>query len=87
MFPATGSTMTAAISAPRLPQQPAHSVGVVELGEQGQLGQRPRDAGAVGHPERQRTRPRPYQEGVHVPVVAAGELDDGLAAGGGPREA
>ncbi len=81
MLPATGSTMSAAISSPRCLEQLGQRGDVVVLDEQRVGGRAPGDAGAVGQREREHAAAGRGQEAVGVAVVAADELDDLLAAG------
>ena len=67
--------------------QALHGGGVVVVGNQ-RIGRRPpRHAGAGRHAQRGRAGPRLDQERVAVAVVAPGELDDPVAAGGGAGHA
>ena len=81
MLPATGSTMSAAISSPRSSNSLGQRGDVVVLDQQ-RVGRRALgDAGAVGQREREHAAAGGGQEAVRVAVVAADELDDLLAAG------
>ena len=76
MLPATGSTMTAAMSAVA-PRSAARRASRSLYGRDERVGDRARrDAGRVGQPERRDAGARLDEEEVGVAVVAAGELHD-----------
>ena len=87
MLPATGSTITQAISSPRSANS-ASSAATSLNSTRMVSAVRPRgDARAVGQRQREHPAARSGEEGVGVAVVAADELDDLLAAGEAARDA
>src|SRR4029453_9727266 len=95
MLPATGSTMTGAVSRPRSPKSARPASGWVDgagcagvgRGGERQRGERPGDAGAIRDGERRASGAGLHQEAVGVAVIAAVELHEVRAGGGAARQA
>ncbi len=87
MLPATGSTMTAAISLAVALEQRLDAGDVVEAGDQRLLRVGRGHARAVGQAERRDAGAGLDEQAVGVAVVAALELDDLVAAGEGAGQA
>ena len=88
MLPATGSTMTAAISdAARGGTARARPSRSLNGDRERERGQRRRHARAVGDPERRAARAGLHEQAVGVAVVAAVELHEDVAPGGAARDA
>ena len=86
MFPATGSTITAAIRSPNRAKRLARALRVVESQRQRVLGKPRGNAGRGRHAEGERTRTRLDEQRVRMPVVAAFELHDCIPSGESPGE-
>ena len=87
MLPATGSTMTAAMSVAAFSEQRRRSVEVVVRQRQREVGGAVRHARRGRHAEGQRAGAGLDQEAVAVAVIAALEFDDLAAAGEAARQA
>ena len=87
MLPATGSTMTQAISSPTVGEQLLPPASMSLYGERQRVrGELRRHAGRGRHAERQRARAGLDQQRVGVAVIAAFELHDLVAAGEAARQ-